>query len=421
MATAKQTQETINLIDIFSEFKDFKRIDKQTFINVLQDSFRSVITKMYGNAANYDVIVNPDKGDLEIYRNRLVMEDDDVANPETQIALSDALLLDDEAEVGEEVTDKVDLNSFGRRMILNLRQTLASKILELQKVSLYLKYKEMIGQVVTGELYQVWKKEMLLLDEEGNELYLPKQNQIPTDFYRKGEMVRAVVIQVENNNQNPKIILSRTAPLFLQRLFEQEVPEVKEGLIAIKKIARIPGERAKVAVETFDDRIDPVGACVGVKGARIHGIVRELRNENIDVINYTQNTNLYIQRALSPAKISSMEIDEEAKTAKVYLQPEEVSLAIGKGGYNIKLASMLTGYEIDVYREINEQDFDDIYLDEFNDEIDQWVLDAFKAIGLDTAKDVLGTSKEKLLKQTDLEEETIDDVLRILKAEFEND
>jgi N utilization substance protein A len=421
MATAKQTQETINLIDIFSEFKDFKRIDKQTFINVLQDSFRSVITKMYGNAANYDVIVNPDKGDLEIYRNRLVMEDDDVANPETQIALSDALLLDDEAEVGEEVTDKVDLNSFGRRMILNLRQTLASKILELQKESLYLKYKEMIGQVVTGELYQVWKKEMLLLDEEGNELYLPKQNQIPTDFYRKGEMVRAVVIQVENNNQNPKIILSRTAPLFLQRLFEQEVPEVKEGLIAIKKIARIPGERAKVAVETFDDRIDPVGACVGVKGARIHGIVRELRNENIDVINYTQNTNLYIQRALSPAKISSMEIDEEAKTAKVYLQPEEVSLAIGKGGYNIKLASMLTGYEIDVYREINEQDFDDIYLDEFNDEIDQWVLDAFKAIGLDTAKDVLGTSKEKLLKQTDLEEETIDDVLRILKAEFEND
>ncbi|MBQ4018781.1 MAG: transcription termination/antitermination protein NusA, partial [Paludibacteraceae bacterium] len=364
MATAKQ--ESINLIDIFSEFKDFKRIDKQTFINVLQDSFRSVITKMYGNAANYDVIVNPDKGDLEIYRNRLVMEDDDVANPETQIALSDALLLDDEAEVGEEVTDKVDLNSFGRRMILNLRQTLASKILELQKESLYLKYKEMVGQVVTGELYQVWKKEMLLLDEEGNELYLPKQNQIPTDFYRKGEMVRAVVVQVDNKNQNPKIILSRTAPLFLQRLFEQEVPEVKEGLIAIKKIARIPGERAKVAVETFDDRIDPVGACVGVKGARIHGIVRELRNENIDVINYTPNINLYIQRALAPAKISSMEIDDEAKTAKVYLQPEEVSLAIGKGGYNIKLASMLTGYEIDVYREINEQDMDDIYLDEFN-------------------------------------------------------
>ena len=413
--------ESINLIDIFQEFNEFKRIDKQTFINVLKDSFTSVITKMYGNAANYDVIVNPDKGDLEIYRNRLVMEDDDVANPDTQIALSDARKMDDEAEVGEEVTDKVDMQSFGRRMILNLRQTLASKILELQKESLYQKYKEMIGQVVTGELYQVWKKEMLLLDEEGNELYLPKQNQIPTDFYRKGEMVRAVVVQVDNKNQNPKIILSRTAPLFLQRLFEQEVPEVKEGLIAIKKIARIPGERAKVAVETFDDRIDPVGACVGVKGARIHGIVRELRNENIDVINYTQNINLYIQRALAPAKISTMEVDEANQKAKVYLQPEEVSLAIGKGGFNIKLASMLTGYEIDVYREINEQDFDDIYLDEFNDEIDQWVLDSFKAIGLDTAKDVLGAGKEELLKQTDLEEETIDDVLRILAAEFEND
>ena len=420
MASVKD-QESINLIDIFSEFNEFKRIDKQTFINVLQDSFRTVITKMYGNAANYDVIVNPDKGDLEIYRNRLVMEDDDVANPETQIALSDALLLDDEAEVGEEVTDKVDMASFGRRMILNLRQTLASKILELQKESLYQRYKDMVGQVVTGELYQVWKKEMLLLDEEGNELYLPKQNQIPTDFYRKGEMVRAVVVQVDNKNQNPKIILSRTSPLFLQRLFEQEVPEVKEGLIAIKKIARIPGERAKVAVETFDERIDPVGACVGVKGARIHGIVRELRNENIDVISYTSNTNLYIQRALAPAKISTMEIDEEAKTAKVYLQPDEVSLAIGKGGYNIKLACMLTGFEIDVYREINEADMDDIYLDEFNDEIDQWVLDAFKAIGLDTAKDVLGMSKEELLKKTDLEEETIDEVRRILEAEFAND
>jgi N utilization substance protein A len=418
---ANKNQESINLIDIFQEFNEFKRIDKQTFINVLKDSFTSVITKMYGTAANYDVIVNPDKGDLEIYRNRLVMEDDDVANPDTQIALSDALKLDDEAEVGEEVTDKVDMASFGRRMILNLRQTLASKILELQKESLYQKYKEMIGQIVSGELYQVWKKEMLLLDEEGNELYLPKQNQIPTDFYRKGEIVRAVVVQVDNKNQTPKIILSRTAPLFLQRLFEQEVPEVKEGLISIKNIARIPGERAKVAVETFDERIDPVGACVGVKGARIHGIVRELRNENIDVINYTSNVKLYIQRALAPAKISSMEIDEEAKTAKVYLQPEEVSLAIGKGGYNIKLACMLTGYQIDVYREINEQDLDDIYLDEFNDEIDQWVLDAFKAIGLDTAKDVLGKSKEELLKQTDLEEETIDDVLRILASEFEND
>ena len=420
MATEKN-QESINLIDIFSEFKDFKRIDKQTLITVLEESFKSVIAKMYGPTADYTVIVNPDKGDLEIYRNRLVMEDGDVANPDTQIALSDALLLDDEAEIGEEVTDKVELASFGRRMILNLRQTLASKILELQKEVLYQKYKEMIGQVVTGELYQVWKKEMLLLDEEGNELYLPKQNQIPTDFYRKGEMVRAVVVQVDNKNQNPKIILSRTAPLFLQRLFEQEVPEVKEGLIAIKNIARIPGERAKVAVETFDERIDPVGACVGVKGARIHGIVRELRNENIDVINYTPNVNLYIQRALAPAKIRTMEIDEENKKASVYLLPEEVSMAIGKGGYNVKLASMLTGYEIDVYREIDEEDLDDIYLDEFNDEIDQWVIDAFKAIGLDTAKEVLGTSKEDLLRRTDLEEETIDEVLRIWSAEFAND
>ncbi len=420
MATVKN-QDAINLIDIFSEFKDFKRIDKQTLITVLEESFKSVIAKMYGPSADYTVIVNPDKGDLEIYRNRLVMEDGDVANPDTQIALSDALLLDDEAEIGEEVTDKVELASFGRRMILNLRQTLASKILELQKEVLYQKYREMIGQVVTGELYQVWKKEMLLLDEEGNELYLPKQNQIPTDYYRKGEIVRAVVVQVDNKNQTPKIILSRTAPLFLQRMFEQEVPEVKEGLIAIKNIARIPGERAKVAVETFDDRIDPVGACVGVKGARIHGIVRELRNENIDVINYTSNVNLYIQRALAPAKIKSMEIDEENKKAKVYLAPEEVSLAIGKGGYNVKLASMLTGYEIDVYRDLEEEDLDDIYLDEFNDEIDQWVIDAFKAIGLDTAKEVLGTSKEDLLRRTDLEEETVDDVLRLLAAEFEND
>ena len=415
---ATKNQDSVNLIDIFSEFKDFKKIDKQTFINVLEDSFRNVIAKMYGTDANYDVIINPDKGDLEIYRNRLVMEDDDVANPETQIALSDARLLDDEAEIGEEVTDKVPFSSFGRRMILNLRQTRASKILELQKENLYLKYSDMLGTIVSGELYQVWKKEMLLLDEEGNELYLPKQNQIPSDFYRKGEIVRGVVVQMDNKNQNPKIVLSRTSPLFLQHLFEQEVPEVKEGLIAIKNIARIPVERAKVAVETFDERIDPVGACVGVKGARIHGIVRELRNENIDVINYTSNTNLYIQRALAPAKISTMEIDEEAKTAKVFLKPDEVSLAIGKGGFNIKLASMLTGYQIDVYREMDDQDMDDIYLDEFNDEIDQWVIDALKAVGFDTAKDVLGTSKEELMEKTDLEEETIDDVLRILQAEF---
>ena len=418
---ATKTIESVNLIDIFSEFKELKSIDRQTFINVLEDSFRNVIAKMYGSDANYDVIINPDKGDLEIYRNRLVMEDGDVANPETQIELSEAREIDEEAEIGEEVTDKVDFSQFGRRIILNLRQTLASKILELQKENLYIRYSELLGQVVSCEVYQIWKKEMLLMDEDDNELFLPKQNQIPTDFYRKGDTVRAVVVQVDNKNQNPKIILSRTSPLFLQRLFEQEVPEVHDGLIAIKNIARIPGERAKVAVESFDERIDPVGACVGVKGARIHGIVRELRNENIDVINYTSNPNLYIQRALSPAKISSMNVNVEEKKADVYLKPDEVSLAIGKGGFNIKLASMLTGYQIDVYREMEEQDIEDIYLDEFNDEIDQWVLDAFKAIGLDTAKSVLAKSKEELLKQTDLEEETIDEVLRILNAEFEEE
>ena len=411
---------TINLIDIFSEFKDLKNIDRQTFINVLEDSFRNVITKMYGSDANYDVIINPDKGDLEIYRNRLVMEDDDVLNPNTQIALSDALKIDDEAEIGEEVTDRVEFQSFGRRMILNLRQTLSSKILELQKENLYIRYSDLLGHIVSGELYQVWKKEMLLLDEDGNELYLPKQNQIPSDFYRKGDTVRAVVVQVDNKNQNPKIILSRTSPLFLQRLFEQEIPEVHDGLIAIKNIARIPGERAKVAVESFDDRIDPVGACVGIKGARIHGIVRELRNENIDIINYTSNINLYIQRALAPAKISSMNINEEEKKAEVYLQPDEVSLAIGKGGFNIKLASMLTGYQIDVYREMDGDDTD-IYLDEFNDEIDQWVLDALKGVGFDTAKAVLNTPKKELVDRTDLEEETIDHVLEVPNAEVEND
>ena len=419
MAT-KQTKEGINLIDNFAEFKEFKNIDRQTLMTVLRESFCNVIAKMYGTDENYDVIINPDKGDLEIYRNRLVMEDDDVANENTQIGLTEALKLDDEAQVGDEVTDKVEFESFGRRMILNLRQTLASRILDLQKKNLYLRYSEMLGQVVSGELYQVWKKEMLLLDEEGNELYLPKQNQIPSDYYRKGDTVRAVVVKVDNTNQNPKIILSRTSPLFLQRLFEQEVPEVHDGLIAIKNIARIPGERAKVAVESFDDRIDPVGACVGIKGARIHGIVRELRNENIDVIHYTSNINLYIQRALAPAKISSMTVNEEEKKVDVYLQPDEVSLAIGKGGYNIKLASMLTGYQIDVYREMDDADNEDIYLDEFNDEIDQWVLDAFKAIGLDTAKAVLGVDKAELMKRVDLEEETIDEVIAILAAEFED-
>ena len=412
-------QESINLIDIFSEFKTLNKIDRKTFINVLEDSFRSVIAKVYGSDAHYDVIINPDKGDLEIYHNRLIMEDDDVANEQTQISLTDARKLDEEAEVGEEITEKVDFSSFGRRMILNLRQTLSSKILELKKENVYLRYSGMLGQIVTGELEQVWKKEMTIKDEEGVDLYLPKQNQIPTDYYRKGDVVKAIVAQVENKNQNPKVILSRTSPLFLQRLFEQEVPEVHDGLIAIKNIARIPGERAKVAVESFNDRIDPVGACVGIKGARIHGIVRELRNENIDVINYTSNTQLYIQRALAPAKISSMTINEEEKKADIYLKPDEVSLAIGKGGFNIKLASMLTGYQIDVYREMDDSDAEDIYLDEFNDEIDQWVIDSLKGIGLDTAKAVLALPKEELKQRVDLEDETVDELYRVLAEEFE--
>ena len=420
MATKKEPG-SVNPIDIFSEFKELKNIDRQTFINVLEDSFRNVIAKMYGSDENYDVIINPDKGDLEIYRNRMIVEDGEVENPEAQISFSDARQIDDECEVGEEITDKVDFTKFGRRMILNLRQTLASKILELQKENLYIRYSDMLGHVVSGELYQVWKREMLLLDEDGNELYLPKQNQIPTDFYRKGDTVRGVVVQVDNKNQNPKIILSRTSPLFLQRLFEQEIPEVHDGLIAIKNIARIPGERAKVAVQSFDDRIDPVGACVGVKGSRIHGIVRELRNENIDVINFTTNTNLYIQRALAPAHISSMEINEEEKQVNVFLKPEEVSLAIGKGGFNIKLACMLTGYQIDVFREMEAEDVEDIYLDEFNDEIDQWVIDQLKAVGLDTAKAVLAVSPEDLAERTDLEDETIEDVRRILAAEFDDE
>lgn len=420
MATKKQ--ESVNLIDIFSEFKELKNIDRQTFIGVMEESFRNVIAKMYGSDENYDVIINPDKGDLEIYRNREIVADGEVTDENKQISFSEARAIDDECEIGEDITDKVDFTKFGRRMILNLRQTLASKILDLQKENLYIKYSEMLGQIVSGELYQVWKKEMLLLDEDGNELYLPKSEQIQTDFYRKGDTVRAVVVRVENKNQTPKIILSRTSPLFLQRLFEQEVPEVHDGLIQIKNIARIPGERAKVAVQSFDDRIDPVGACVGIKGARIHGIVRELRNENIDVINYTSNINLYVQRALAPAKISSMEVNEEEKRINVYLQPDEVSLAIGKGGFNIRLASMLTGYQIDVFREMDENDDeDDIYLQEFNDEIDQWVIDALVSIGLDTAKSVLALSKEELVERTDLEEETIDDVLRILAAEFEDE
>ncbi|HLP04422.1 MAG TPA: transcription termination factor NusA [Paludibacter sp.] len=415
-------KETINLIDTFSEFKDLKSIDRSTLISVMEESFRNVISKIFGTDENFDVIINPDKGDFEIYRNRTVVADEDVEDPNLQISLSDAKKIDEDYEIDEEVTDTVDFLSFGRRAILTLRQTLSSKILELQKDNVFSKYSEKVGQIISAELYQIWKKEMLLIDDEGNELYLPKTEQIPTDFYRKGDTVKAVVAMVENKNNNPKIILSRISPVFLERLFELEVPEIHEGLIIIKKIARIPGERAKVAVESYDDRIDPVGACVGVKGSRIHGIVRELRNENIDVINYTNNVSLFISRALSPAKISSIRLNEEEKKAEIFLKPEEVSQAIGKGGLNIKLASMLTGYTLDVFRELDEEtETEDIYLDEFSDEIDQWVIDAFKAIGCDTAKNVLAIPRQDLIRRTDLEEETIDEVLAILAAEFEEE
>jgi N utilization substance protein A len=415
-------KETISLIGTFSEFKEIKNIDRSTLISVMEESFRNVISKLFGTDENYDVIINPDKGDFEIYRNRTIVADNELEDSNLQITLSEAKKIDEDYELGEEVTDTVDFLGFGRRAILTLRQTLSSKILELQKDSVFSKYSEMVGQIVSAELYQIWKKEMLLIDEEGNELYLPKSEQIPTDFYRKGDTVRAVVAMVENRNNNPKIILSRISPLFLERLFELEVPEIHEGLITIKKIARMPGERAKVAVESYDDRIDPVGACVGVKGSRIHGIVRELRNENIDVINYTSNINLFISRALSPAKISSIRLNEVEKKAEIYLKPEEVSQAIGKGGMNIKLAGMLTGYTLDVFRELDEEnDIEDIYLDEFSDEIDQWIIDALKSIGYDTAKSVLNVSREDLVRRTDLEEETIDEVLGILKAEFEEE
>jgi len=411
--------ESINLIDTFSEFKDLKSIDRTTMVSVLEESFRSVIIKMFGSDENYDVIINPDKGDFEIWRNREVVADNELEDSNLQISLTEAKKIDSDYEIGEEVTDAVEFLKFGRRAILTLRQTLASKILELQKDSLFAKYSEMVGEIVSGEVYQVWKKEILLLDDEGNEMLLPKTEQIPSDFYRKGETVRAVIAKVENKNNNPKIMLSRISPMFLQRLFELEVPEINEGLITIKKIARIPGERAKVAVESYDDRIDPVGACVGIKGARIHGIVRELRNENIDVINYTPNLSLFIARSLSPAKISSIRINEETKKAEVYLKPEEVSQAIGKGGSNIKLASMLTEYVLDVYRELDEADEEDIYLEEFSDEIESWVIEALKAIGCDTAKSVLAVSREDLINRADLEEETVDYILGILKAEFE--
>ena len=413
-------EETISMIDTLAEFKDLKNIDKDTMISVLEDSFRNVIAKMFGTDENFDVIINPEKGDFEIWRNRTVVADDELENPTLQITQTEARKIDADCEVGEEVTDEVHFADFGRRAILNLRQTLASKILELQKDSLFAKYKDKIGQIVSADVYQVWKKEILLLDDDGNELLLPKTEQIPSDFYRKGETVRAVVLRVDNLNNNPKIILSRTAPVFLERLFELEVPEINDGLITIKRIARIPGERAKVAVESYDDRIDPVGACVGMKGSRIHGIVRELRNENIDVINFTSNVSLFIQRALSPAKISSIRVSEDDKKAEVYLRPEEVSLAIGKGGLNIKLACMLTEYTIDVFRDIEGADEEDIYLDEFSDEIDSWIIDALKNIGCYTAKNVLAMSRSELIERSDLEETTVDEILAVLSAEFED-
>ncbi|MDH6343132.1 N utilization substance protein A [Parabacteroides sp. PFB2-12] len=414
-------EEAISMIDTLAEFKELKNIDKDTMISVLEESFRNVIAKMFGTDENYDVIINPEKGDFEIWRNRTVVADDELEDSNLELTLSQAREIDPDCEIGEEVTDEVHFAKFGRRAILNLRQTLASKILELQKDNLFAKYRDKVGTIIAADVYQVWKKEILLLDDEGNELLLPKSEQIPSDFYRKGETVRAIVQRVDNINNNPKIILSRTDKVFLQRLFELEVPEINDGLITIKAIARIPGERAKVAVESYDDRIDPVGACVGMKGSRIHGIVRELRNENIDVINYTANVALFIQRSLSPAKISSIRVNEEERKAEVYLRPEEVSLAIGKGGLNIKLACMLTEYTIDVFRDIDGADEEDIYLDEFSDEIDSWVIEALKNIGVYTAKAVLAISREEIIERADLEEQTVDEVLGILSAEFEDE
>jgi N utilization substance protein A len=408
----------INLIDSFQEFKDFKNIDRPTMMSVLEDVFRSMIRKKYGTDENCDVIVNTDNGDLEIWRTRTVMEDGFSEDDNLEIELAEAHKFDEDLEVGDEYIEQITLESFGRRAILAARQTLVSKILELEKDEIFKKYKDRVGEIVTGEVYQVWKKETLVLDDDGNELLLPKSEQIPADYFKKGDSVKAVVSKVDMMNSNPKIIISRSAPEFLQRLFEQEVPEIFDGLITIKKIVREPGERAKVAVESYDDRIDPVGACVGMKGSRIHGIVRELKNENIDVINYTNNIQLYIQRALSPAKITSIKLDDEKKTAAVYLKPDQVSLAIGRGGHNIKLAGKLTGYEIDVYREADEHD-EDVDIEEFSDEIDGWIIDEFKRIGLDTAKSVLALSVNELVKRTDLEEETVREVLSILEAEFE--
>ena len=414
-------KENVNLIETFSEFKDLKSIDPATLKNILEESFRNVIAKMYGTDENYDVIINVKTGDCEIIRTRIVVEDEDLEDSNKEISLSEAKQIDEDYEVGEEVSEPVEFLNFGRRAVLTLRQTLASKILELQKSALYDKYVDIVGQIVSGEVYQVWKKEILLLDDEGNEMLLPKTEQIPNDRFKKGDTVRAVVLRVDNKNNNPKIYLSRTAPEFLQRLFELEVPEIHDGLITIKSIARIPGERAKVAVESFDDRIDPVGACVGIKGSRIHGIVRELCNENIDVVNYTTNVALYISRALSPAKVMSIELDTDQQHANVFIRPEEISLAIGKNGYNIKLASMLTGYFVEVIRYMADVEEDDIYLDEFADEIDPWIINVLKSIGCDTAKSVLRLSREDLIQRSDLEEETIDNVIAILQSEFEEE
>ena len=418
---SKKDQEiTASMIDTFREFKETKNIDRTTLVSVLEESFRNGLAMIFGSDENFDVIVNPDKGDFEIYRNRVVVADGEVEDENKEITLTEARKIEPDYEVGEDVSEKVDFNKFGRRAILTLRQTLASKILELEHDSLFNKYKDRVGQIISGEVYQVWKREVLIVDDENNELILPKTEQIPGDLYRKGETVRAVIDRVDNDNNNPKIILSRTAPAFLQRLLEAEVPEIAEGLIAIRRIARLPGERAKIAVESFDERIDPVGACVGVKGSRVHGIVRELNNENLDVVNYTDNAKLFIQRALAPAAITSVNIDDENKKAEVFLKPDQVSKAIGRGGMNIKLASMLTEYTIDVFREVDENEADeDIYLDEFSDEIDQWVIDAIKGIGLDTAKQVLNAPRNLLIEKADLEEETVDNVLKVLRTEFE--
>jgi len=408
--------ENLNLIQNFAEFKELKNIDKSTMIDVLEDVFRHLLIKIYETDENFDVIINPEKGDLEIWRNRVIVEDEQFVNPNRQISLTDARKIDPTYEVGEEVADEIRLADFGRRAILSLRQNLASRILDLEKAGVYEMYSQRVGEIVTGEVYQAWKREVLVLDDDDNELVLPKSEQIPSDFYRKGDTIRAIISKVEMRNNAPVVILSRTAPEFLERLFEQEVPEILDGLITVKKIVRIPGERAKVAVQSYDDRIDPVGACVGMKGSRIYAVVKELRNENIDVINYTSNTSLLIQRALHPAKISSINIEEEQKTAAVYLKPSEVSLAIGKGGLNIRLANMLTGYDLDVYREVEEED---VALEDFADEIDGWIIDTLKGIGCDTAKSVLELSPEELARRTDLEEETAREVIKILKSEFE--